>query len=268
MKLLFLILGIFALIYLFLVFLTAPSSKKHPDLEKFKGKYIAHRGLHDETKPENSLSAFRAAVEKGYPIEIDLHLTKDGRVVVFHDGTLNRMCGSVGKIVEMTLEELKEFHLSDSEEKIPTFEECLEAVQGKVPLLIEYKMENGNTKVLCEAAEKILSDYEGDYLIQSFYPQVVRWYKLHRKSVCRGQLACQFKKQGFFKWLSGNLLLNFMGRPHFVSYKHQDNNALLLKFAIWLGAFPFGWTFRTSKELKINGSAFQAWIFEHITPNK
>lgn len=268
MKVLFLVLGIFALLYLFLVFLSAPSSKKHPDLEKMKGKFIAHRGLHDETIPENSISSIHSAVEHGYPIEIDLHLTKDGNVVVFHDEKLNRMCGAEGKIADMTLEELKKLCLLESDESIPTLEECLAVVQGKTPLLIEFKMENGNTKALCEAADKILSDYKGVYLIQSFYPQVVQWYKLHRKNVCRGQLACQFKKQGFFKCLSGNLLLNFMGRPHFVSYKHQDKNAPMLKFVVWLGAFPFGWTFRARKELKVNGPAFKAWIFERITPSK
>ena len=268
MKILFLVFGILSIFYLLIVFLSAPSSKKHADLEKIKGKYIAHRGLHNETIPENSIAAFQAAVENDYPIEIDLHLTKDGKVVVFHDGTLKRMCGVDGKIVDMTLDELKKFHLLDSEESIPTLEECLACVQGKTPLLIEFKMENGNTNALCTKADKILASYNGTYLVQSFYPQVVQWYKHHRKSVCRGQLACQFKKPNFFKWLSGNLLLNFMGRPHFVSYRHSDKNAIMLKFVVWLGAFPFGWTYQTSKDLKVNGASFKAWIFEHVTPNK
>lgn len=268
MKIALLIVGILSLTYLILVFLVSPSSRKHAELEKIKGKYIAHRGLHSENVPENSLSAFQAAANENYPIEIDLHLTKDGEVVVFHDGTLKRMCGSDLKVAEATLHELKEYRLNQSDEAIPTLQECLNVVDGKVPLLIEFKMENGNTKALCNAADKILSSYNGSYLIQSFYPQVVRWYKKNRKSVCRGQLACRFRKKGFAKWLSGNLLLNFLGRPDFVSYKHSDKNNIMLKFAVWLGAFPIGWTFRTSKELKTNGAFFKNWIFESINPKK
>ncbi len=268
MKIVFLFLGIFALLYLILVYLAAPTSRKHPDLEKIKGKYVAHRGLHDENLPENSIAAFKAAVEQGYPIEIDLHLTCDGEVVVFHDKTLNRMCGCDGEVAKLTLDDLKSKRLKDSQETIPTLRECLEAVNGKVPLLIEYKMENGNTGALCKTADEILSKYQGSYLIQSFFPQVLAWYKKNRKNVCRGQLASHFRKQGFAKWLSGNLLLNFLGRPDFVSYKHSDKSNPMLKFVIWLGASPVGWTYRTKKELKTNGEAFKTWIFESLTPDK
>lgn len=268
MKALLIIIAILALLYLLLAFLVSPSSKKHKDLERIQGRYIAHRGLHDEKVPENSIASYLAAAENGLPIEIDLHLSKDGEVVVFHDGTLKRMCGSEKKINDLTLAEIKEFNLLDTEEKIPTLSECLQTVDGKVPLLIEFKMENNNTSTLCKAADKILSEYEGAYLIQSFYPQVVAWYKKHRKDVCRGQLACQFKKKSFSKWLSGNLLLNFMGRPHFVSYKHSDFKNPMLKFCIWLGAFPVGWTFRSKRELKENQKHFKTWIFENISPEK
>ncbi len=268
MEIAFIILGILAFLYLCLVYLSAPATRKHADLEKIEGKYIAHRGLHDESIPENSLAAFRAAVNQDLPIEIDIHLTADGNVVVFHDGTLKRMCGVEKCITELTLDELKSYRLKDTEETVPTLQECLDTVNGRVPLLIEFKMENGNTKALCKAADQILSDYSGPYLIQSFYPQVVAWYKKHKKSACRGQLACRFRKKGLAKWLSSNLLLNFMGRPDFISYKHSDHTSFMLKFVVWLGAFPVGWTFKTSKELKTNGAFFKTWIFEALTPKK
>ena len=268
MGIIFTILGVLAILYLCLVFLSAPATRKHADLDRINGKYIAHRGLHDDNIPENSLSAFRAAVDQDLPIEIDIHLTADGNVVVFHDGTLKRMCGADKNVAELTLEELKKFRLKESMETIPTLQECLDTVNGRVPLLIEYKMENGNTKSLCEAAEQILLGYSGCYLVQSFYPQVVAWYKKHKKGICRGQLAAGFRKQGFKKWLSGNLLLNFMGRPDFVSYKHSDKSNCMLRFVVWLGAFPVGWTFRTNKELKLNGAFFKTWIFEALTPKK
>ena len=266
MQYVFLVFGIFALIYLLLVFLVSPTGKKHKDLEKIKGRFIAHRGLHDDQFPENSLKAFDEAAKRGYPIEIDLHLTKDGEVVVFHDANLKRMCGSDEKISELTLSQIKSHQLRESEETIPTLSECLETVNGRVPLLIEFKMENGNTKALCKAADQILKKYSGNYLVQSIFPQVVRWYRKNRKDVCRGQLSCRFHKKGPINWLLGNSLLNFIGRPHFVSYKHSDAGNLLFRFSVWLGAFPIGWTFRTGKEVKINGKRFNTWIFENFKP--
>lgn len=270
MEIALIILGSLCLLYLLLVYLCAPSTRKHADLEKIKGEYIAHRGLHDELLPENSLPAFKAAVDQNLPIEIDVHLTADGNVIVFHDATLKRMCGVDKRVTELTLDELKKYRLKESDACIPTLRECLDTVSGRVPLLIEFKMENGNTNALCMATDQILSNYAGPYLIQSFYPQVVSWYKKHRKNVCRGQLAAnfKFKKEGFAKWLAGNLLLNFMGRPDFVSYKHSDHSSIMLKFVVWLGAFPVGWTFRSSKELKTNQAHFKTWIFENLTPKK
>lgn len=266
MQYVYLTLGAVSILYLILIFLTSPSAKKHKAIEVIQNKYIAHRGLHDKTRPENSISAFEAAVKKGYPIEIDVHLTKDGKVVVFHDGTLKRMCGAQERIADLTLHQLKKYSLSDSNETIPTLSECLEAVNGKVPLLIEFKMENGNTKALCKAANQILSGYKGDYLIQSFFPQVVRWYKIHRKDVCRGQLSCNFKKKSIAKWLSANLLLNFMGRPHFISYRHSDASKLMLRFSKWQGGYPIGWTFQSKEDLEKNKKHFNTWIFEGFSP--
>ena len=91
-------------LYLFCLF---PAVRKHPDRALLEGKLIAHRGLHDGKVPENSLSAFRAAVREGFPIETDLHITADGEVVVFHDDSLARMCGSDRAPEELTLAELK-----------------------------------------------------------------------------------------------------------------------------------------------------------------
>ena len=270
MEIALIILGGLCLLYLLLVFLCAPTVRKHSALEKIKGEYIAHRGLHDDFLPENSLPAFKAAVDQNLPIEIDVHLTADGNVVVFHDATLKRMCGVDKRVTELTLDELKKYRLKESDAFIPTLQECLATVGGRVPLLIEFKMENGNTNALCMATDQILSNYAGPYLIQSFYPQVVSWYKKHRKNVCRGQLAAnfKFKKEGVAKWLAGKLLLNFMGRPDFVSYKHSDHSSIMLKFVVWLGAFPIGWTFQSSKELKTNQAHFKTWIFENLTPKK
>ncbi len=255
------------LIYLFLVF---PSLRRHKDIALIKGKFIAHRGLHDlaEGIPENSLPAFSEAVDLGFPIEIDIHLTADGEVVVFHDDTLDRMCKVSGRVEEKTLPELKALNLGGTYCRIPTLEECLKAVDGKVPLLIEFKCTSLRCAELCRRADELLSCYKGAYLIQSFYPTVLRWYKKHCKKVCRGQLARSFKGQSAVRRLSGNMLFNFLGRPDFVSYKHTDWSNVSRRFVIKLGAYSIGWTFRSQEELNKNRKHFNTYIFELFLPDE
>ena len=108
---------------------------------------VAHRGLWGGEIIENSLTAYRNAVEKGYPIEIDLYVTKDGKLVSFHDSTLKRMTGADGYIYEKTLAELKQLQLLGTDERIPTFDEVLEIAENKVPLLIEIKDQPDKTVV-------------------------------------------------------------------------------------------------------------------------
>lgn len=256
---------IIIIILLLILFLVLPSMRSHRDIAKIRGKFIAHRGLHDENIPENSLAAFRAAAEKGYIIENDIHLTKDGEVVVFHDDTLKRMCGVDSKIEEMTLAELKKLRLADSNEQIPTLKECLSEIDGRVPLLIEFKV-NGNTSALCEAADRILSEYSGDYFVQSFYPQVLAWYRRHKKCVMRGQLASTFKGDKIERRLLGLMLFNFLSRPDFVAYEHIHGKHFMLLIVKTLGAATLGWTIRSKDELDAAKKHFDGYIFERFEP--
>jgi glycerophosphoryl diester phosphodiesterase len=260
---------IFSLCFLLLLFLISPASRKHPDRNLLKGAFIAHRGLHNKKAgiPENSLLSFQKAIEKGFPIEIDVHLTKDGEIVVFHDEDTKRMCGIEKKIEACTLSELKELELLSTDQKIPTLQECLELVDGRVFLLIEFKMVNSNTDRLCEKANEILSKYKGKYLIQSFYPQVVRWFRIHRPDLCRGQLSGGFSLKNPAKFLLGKQFLNFIGRPDFISYEHQFSQSVFFRFATFLGAAPVCWTFRSKEELMQNGKHAETWIFENFDPN-
>lgn len=260
------IIAVLLLLVIFL-FLTFPSIKKHPDLKVLKGLFIAHRGLHNlkEGVPENSLLAFKAAVEKGYAIENDVHLTKDGQVVVFHDDDLIRACNTNKKICEMTLDEVKRLYIFGTNEKIPTLEECLSIIDAKVPLLIELKVDNNATD-LCSAVNKILKQYTGVYFVQSFYPQALLWYKKHRKDVCRGQLATTFKGEALHKQIAGCLLFNFLSRPHFVSYEHTFKNRFFFKLNLLLGAFPVGWTFKSKEDFKKSKNIFKTYIFENYIP--
>ena len=270
MTILFICLGVVAALMGLLLFLIFPSLRRHRDREVLKGRFIAHRGLHGllDNTPENSLNAFKRAVELGFAIEIDIHLTADGEIVVFHDDTLNRVCGVDGRVEDKTLAELKQMRLLGTDCEIPTLKECLDIVNGKVPLLIEFKCISLKCDELCRAADEILSNYKGKYIIQSFYPTVLRWYKKHRKDICRGQLSTPFKGEAFYKRLSGALLLNFLGRPDFVSYEHKYSGYFFFKLVKKLGAFPVGWTFQSQSDLDTNGKAFKTYIFEKFLPKK
>ena len=159
MILVYILLGVAAFLLCGWLFLIFPSLRRHPDLELLSGMYIAHRGLHDllPDTPENSLVAFKEAAALDFAIENDIHVTADGEVVVFHDDTLLRMCGDERTVENCTLEELKKLRLGDTDHTIPTLRECLDAVDGRVPLLIEFKALSIKTaERLCIAADKIL----------------------------------------------------------------------------------------------------------------
>lgn len=265
--------GILILILLFLLlwlFCICPSLRHHPDRDKLSGARIAHRGLHDNTVPENSLTAFRLAAEAGYAIENDIHVTADGAVVVFHDDTLDRMCGVSGKPEEFTLAQLKELRLAGTEECIPTLAECLAVIDGRVPLLIEFKCRTGDVcERLCPAADAVLTEYKGGvYWIQSFYPFVLSWYRKHRPEVCRGQLATAFVGDKLHMRMLGMLLFNVFARPDFVSYEWKYRNKWNRRVCTMLGALPVGWTFRSKEELDACRNDFAGFIFEGFRPEE
>lgn len=264
------VLGSLCLVTLIYVYLLFPSRRKHKDLKLIEGKFIAHRGLHGLCKnaPENSLEAFRRAVEHGFPIEIDIHLTADGKIVVFHDDFLDRICKTSGRVEDKTLAELKALSIADTDCKIPTLQECLDTVAGKVPLLIEFKCRELRCDKLCETANKILSRYKGKYLIQSFYPTVLKWYRKHRKDICRGQLAATFRGDELYKHTLGYMPFNFLSRPDFVSFNHVDAKWIPRRMVTSFGAYPVGWTFQSQDELDKSGKYFKTHIFEGFVPKK
>ena len=250
-------------LYLFLV---APRMIGKPDRSAFMGVHYAHRGLFDnETEaPENSLVAFRKAVEAGYGIEFDVQLSKDDFPVVFHDASLKRMCGVDGKVWEFTLEELQNMKLANSNETIPTLEQVLEVIGGKVPLIIEYKMDRVDTKV-CEIGNAVLENYKGTYCMESFHPFAVQWYRKHRPNIMRGQLSQDFSKtnyKGIQYWLMTHLLTNFLTRPDFIAYKHEDAKKFSRRICRMLGALSVAWTIKSKEQYEKAKSHFDLVIFD------
>ena len=212
----------------FYLFASAPDIHKKTKWQHLTGWDYAHRGLYDNEHgiPENSIAAFRRAVDKGYGIELDVHLTADNQLVVFHDDTLTRMCGMNKKISSFLYSDLMQLRLLGTEEGIPLFKDVLELIDGKVPLIIELKVDGSNQNLLCPLVWQLLSRYKGDYCIESFHPFVLQWFKRHEPQVVRGQLSCNFFKENphcdIVLFLMSNLMTNFFTHPDFIAYKYLD----------------------------------------------
>lgn len=260
-----------ALILLYFLMIM-PRVTGRPDSRVFEERLYAHRGLHDNTSdaPENSLKAFRKAVDAGFGIELDIQLTRDKIPVVFHDFTLQRVCGEPGKVCEYTFEELQQFTLCGSGQRIPKFEEVLKLVDGKVPLIVEFKMEIWDRE-LCPAADRLLRNYQGLYCMESFNPLGVMWYRFHHRDIVRGQLADAFLREGEFSgpvyFVLQNLLLNFIGKPDFIAYNHKHPNVLSRKLCHELyGNTAAAWTIKSEEELAAARKYFDVFIFDSFVP--
>ena len=260
------------IIVLFLLWLFLIAPKKRGEMEKFKKVHYAHRGLHNAERAENSMSAFKAAVDGGYGIELDVRLSKDGKLVVFHDDTLDRVCGREGKAIDFTAEELATFKLNGTDDGIPTFDEVLEVVGGKVPLLVEIKENAGDSSVSKAAAERLKS-YDGPYIVESFNPLSVKNAASILPEVACGFLSRHFTKEEETKkplyFLLENLLINRVSNPSFIAYKHEDHYMPMLKLARLLGARTIAWTVRSPEEEKAAYEhGFATVIFENYIPEE
>ena len=264
-----LILLALAALYLFLIM---PRMTGRPDASALMGRYYAHRGLHDNQSdaPENSMAAFKKAVDAGYGIELDVQLTRDRIPVVFHDESLRRVCGVEGNVRDYTFEELQSFRLFHSEERIPLFEDMLALVSGRVPLIVEIKIHE-NAGEVCSIVDVLLKNYQGPYCMESFHPLAVKWYRKNRPEVIRGQLSCRFGKTGsrepFSQMLVHHLLTNVLCRPDFIAYDHQHRGSLSRRLCRSLfGALSVAWTIRSPNELDACRSDYDLFIFEGFRP--
>ncbi len=254
------------------LFLIAPRMAGKPDRGPFMGVHYAHRGLFDNASdaPENSIAAFRKAVQAGYGIELDVQLSKDDVPVVFHDATLLRACGIEGNVWDYSLAELQQMKLFGSEQTIPTFEEVLEVIGGKVPVIVEYKFDRALTKI-CELGNALLEDYQaiydGTYCIESFHPLALLWYRKNRPDVMRGQLSQNFwndeKYAGKPLYLALSYLVgNVATRPDFIAYNHKDKANLSRRLCAKLGALSVAYTIKSVEEYEAAKEDFDLFIFD------
>ena len=214
----------------------------------FKESYIiTHRGIHDNINIyENTLEAFKLSIKKGYAIELDVRMTKDKQIVVFHDNNTKRLTKKDLIVEENTYQELNNQNILH----LPLLTEVLELVKGKVPLLIEIKP----TKKDCELATNlmtILNNYEGKYAIQSFNPKVLYWFKRNYPNVLRGQLSMKYTKHkisSIKKYILSKMLFNKITKPNFISYKYNELNIEQIKKYKKQNIYVIGWTITNEKE--------------------
>lgn len=262
---------IFVLIALYLFALRGRTG--HPLLRKLRCWKYAHRGLHGGGVPENSMAAFRLALENNYGIELDVHLLADGNLAVIHDSSLNRTAGTDIPIESLTVQELPRYRLEGTWQTIPTFDQVLKLIAGKVPLIVELKPENGNHAALAEAVCAMLENYSGLYCIESFDPRCIRWLKKNRPRIVRGQLAHNSLRETkgrvpfILRFIMTNLLSNFWNTPDFIAYRFCDRNRLSIRIARKLWKIQgVAWTLKTQVEYET--AIAEEWIpiFEKVKP--
>lgn len=257
------------------LFCIAPGKDRREQMKPFRDVYIAHRGLFDNKGgcPENSMGAFARAIEHGFGIELDVQMTTDGHLVVFHDDTLKRMCGKKKMVTACSLKELSSLKLAGSQEGIPLFSDVLSLIGGKVPLIVEIKSA-GDWKLTTQKAAAMLDRYPGIYCMESFHPMAVAWYKKNRPQIIRGQLATNMfasKASRTFadRLLLTNLMMNVFSRPDFIAYnwKYADQ----FSFRLVRKLFPVtsvAWTIKSQEQLEKASDVFSVFIFDSFIPER
>lgn len=245
----------------------------HPKLPDLKGWSYAHRGLHGDGVPENSMAAFRAALENGYGAELDIHLLKDGSLAVIHDSALIRTTGMEGEVEDLTAAGLPNYHLEGTSETIPLFRDVLRLYRGQRPLIVELKPHKNNVAPLCEAACKAMEGYVGAWCMESFDPRCVRWLKQNRPDIIRGQLSENWLASPniplptVLKWALTHNRLNFLTRPDFVAYRFSHRNATRTNRRCMKRMVGVSWTIKSQADF--DTAVAEGWlpIFEGFRPD-
>lgn len=247
------------------------------DLSWIVAKPIAHRGLHDRAAGviENTITAADAAIARGFGIECDVQLTRDGEAVVFHDFALGRLTADQGEVVQRSAEELSRTAITGSaDDRIPTLQAFLDRIGGRVPLVVEIKSRfDGNTALTKRTCE-ILAGYSGPYVIKSFDPDVLATVRAIAPGVTRGIVGEGDYSYSAYDSLSAekkhalaNLLHYDRSGFQFVSWKVGDLPAAGPYLARTLGGMPLmAWTVRTPDERTRAATHADQMVFEGFVP--
>ena len=275
MKAVIIILIILAVLFL-LYLLCLRCRRGHADWARFRQWRYAHRGLHNKEKgiPENSMAAFKLAAANGFGAELDVHLMKDGHLAVIHDASLLRTAEADVLIEDLTAEELENYRLEGTEQRIPLLEDVLPLFVDRAPLIVELKAERGNAEALAAAACKVLDKYKAEYCVESFDPRCLMWLWQNRPDVIRGQLSENFTAHGDaqhlpggVRWILTNLLLNVRTRPDFIAYRFEDRANLSLRLCRgFYRVQEASWTVRDRETMEKAEAAGNLVIFENFDP--
>lgn len=259
----------------FFCFLVKTRTVDRPNMGWMREYDYAHRGLYDNEKgvPENSLLAFGEAVEQGYGIELDVQMTRDGELAVIHDYTLNRLCGDSSQVEDLSLKDLQSYELFGTKERIPSLEEVLKFVDGRIPLIIELKPVGENIRQIAKRTAEVLDKYKGLFCVQSFDPRVLIWLKHNRPDWIRGQLTEYYIKHGneeiehMEDFCLHHSLFNVVTRPDYLAYNTEDRECLTLRLCRKLfDAVEVDWTIRDREQYELVKHDGAVVIFEGFQP--
>lgn len=212
--------------------------------------FFCHRGYHGKRIIENTMEAFQKSLDKHLAIELDIYLTTDKQLVVFHDSCLKRLMGVNRKIEDCSFLELSSYSFLESHSKIPLLSDVLRLVHGKVTLLIEIK-QCRHYRETCKKLLELLATYSGEVQLQSFDVRVVKYLKRH-SSYSVGLLVTNGKKNqtSFYRFLVHRpfFIYHFV-HPDFLSCDLRDSFCPIVKKARQEKLPIYLWTIRTKKDL-------------------
>ncbi|MEG0409716.1 MAG: glycerophosphodiester phosphodiesterase family protein [Erysipelotrichaceae bacterium] len=254
-------------------YLIKPNQKRKATFKTFCERPYAHRGFYSLKKhiPENSCQAFKRAVKHNLGIELDVQLTKDHKCIILHDYSLLRATGVDLQVDACDYASIKHLTLFDTDQKIPTLQEALDVIQGKVPIIVEVKQKGKNYR-LCKEVSKILDRYPGKFMVESFNPYVVYWFKKHRPDYIRGQLSMNLKQDknmpALLKLPAQYLCFNAILKPDFVAYdvSHKDNLSFQCIHHLYKGNTVL-WTIKNKDHYQELKDQYDIMIFERFDPD-
>jgi len=236
------------------------------DMNLFIKNYIAHRGLYTNDIPENSLEAFLNASSNGYDIEFDLQLSKDDKIVVFHDDNLLRMCGVKKRVDALTYAELKELKLNNTNAIIPLFTDVLEALPQSTNLMIELKTGRKNRKLVALFLETIKL-YNFNYIVQSFDPRLVHMIRKKAPTITRGYITNdKHVNCGVINFFIELLPIHTWIKPDYYVYDITDLPNKKMDKMNQKGVLVFSYTATSEQDLQAVRERYANAVFEGFKP--
>jgi len=236
------------------------------DMNWLKNNNIAHRGLYTKNIPENSLDAFLNATKHGYDVELDLQLTKDKKIIVFHDNNLKRLCGIDQRIDQVPYSFLMPLKLKHTESKIPLFKEVLDTLPDSTHLMIELKTGKHNKELVTLFLETI-KEYDFDFAVQSFDPRIVHMIKKHLPNIPHGYISNNKQvKSKILNFFVNLLPIHTWIKPDYYVYKLEDLPNKKMDRMKSKGIIVLSYTAKSEKALKFMRDRYDNAVFEGFNP--